>query len=195
MRGFDCSYLTAAAEVRPVDDPSPSQEQSSASSSAVTPANLDLAAAEPLEDFLNRVNKPLEIDAHTTSPDVQFIDNLLPDASSHLLGAFQGSTDLTLNDHWYLASLNNPDTTPPLARHSMQVLLRVFRTWPSMLAKGYQYPPIFHHSISECSDRPVAFANCSTLVQMWYGQHEGSSDIVKETISKELKTIIEKVRL
>jgi hypothetical protein len=197
LRSFDCAYLTAATELRPANDSSPSQDQSSSLSCAVTPGDPGLAAAEPLEDFLNRVNKPLEIDAHLASPDVHFTENLLPDASAHFLGTFHGSTALILNDPWYLASLSNSDTTPPLARHSMQVMLRVFRTWPCMMAKGFQFPPVFHHSMTECSNRavPLPVANCSTLVKMWYSQHKGSSAIVEETISKEVRTIIEKARL
>ena len=31
-----------------------------------------------------------------------------------------------------------------LANHSMELILRVFRTWPQMLAEGFQLPSIFH---------------------------------------------------
>ena len=54
-----------------------------------------------------------------------------------------------LNNDWLISLLPQPshsDTTPPLAKHSMQVLFRFFRTWPRMIVKGFQMPPIFHQS-------------------------------------------------
>ncbi|KAE8445698.1 hypothetical protein EG329_012996 [Mollisiaceae sp. DMI_Dod_QoI] len=172
--------------------------RSSSSSSVPTPAEPKRIEPEPLEDFLNRVNDPLHAVAHDLTLNVQLPNVLHLDESTNFLGTLQGNTDLIeLHDPWLLASLQSQDTTPPLAKHSMQTLLRVFRSWPGMLAKGFQLPPIFHYSTKEKEKEksfPLPLANCCTLVKMWYGQHEGSNAIVQDTILKEMKTIVANFR-
>lgn len=93
-----------------------------------------------------------------------------------------------------LPSTETPDGTPELAKHSMQSLLRAMRTWPRILCKGLQMPPVFHHSVVENKDIPLPLANCCTLVHMWDRQYKGTSSIVQDTILKEIKTIFENVR-
>lgn len=198
LRGVACTYVTAAPEDGSESSSSPPKEQSSNSSSVQTPTGPVTATPgrEALEDFLNRVNEPLEAAAeelpiHLPLPDVPHQCNEPVD----FLGNLQGTTDLIHFDPWLLASLSPQDTTPPLAKHSMQTLLRVLRTWPCMLAKGFQFPPIFHHSIrdNECKvAQPLA--NCCTLTRMWYFQQEGTSAIVQQTITRELKFILGHVR-
>lgn len=166
-------------------------EQSCPSSSNTeSPATARTVDPEPLEDFLNRVNEPLRLAIEDAPLDGTFHT----DASASFLETFQGNSDLIgQGDPWYMTSLNTQETTPPLAKHSMQVLLRVFRTWPCMVAKGFQYPPIFHHSmiVGKCASLPLA--NCCTLIKMWYGQHDGASAMVQETITKEIRNIIRDV--
>jgi hypothetical protein len=89
---------------------------------------------------------------------------------------------------------SHTDTTPLLAKHSMQVLLRLFRTWPRMVVKGFQLPPIFHQSItSSHKPLPQLLSNCFTLARMWDGQCDGASAMVQETVLKETKTIFSNV--
>lgn len=199
LRGVACTYVTAVPEEESESSSSPPQEQSSSSSSVQTPAapTTTVPGREALEDFLNRVNEPLEAAAEQMPIHLPLSDVLQHcDEDVNFLRNLQGNTDLIHFDPWLLASLNPQDTTPPLAKHSMQTLLRVLRTWPSMLAKGFQAPPIFHHSIrdDECNvAQPLA--NCCTLTRMWYLQQEGSSSIVQETITRELKIILANVRM
>lgn len=70
-----------------------------------------------------------------------------------------------LGDPWS-SSLLSPDMTPPLVQHSMETLLRALRTWPRILCKGFQLPPMFHHTISRTAIS-LPLANCCTLVKMW----------------------------
>ncbi len=65
-----------------------------------------------------------------------------------------------LSDQWLLPFLPSPATTPPLAKHSMELILRVFRTWPCMMAREVPHPPIFHPSqVSENAMQiPLAIA-------------------------------------
>ncbi|KUJ18407.1 uncharacterized protein LY89DRAFT_47862 [Mollisia scopiformis] len=193
-RGVPCNYLTAPTEYGSDHDLCPSQEvQQTSSSSTATPEGTKTTGPEPLEDFLNRVNEPLQLTLEDMPLDVSLPDPLHTNGPTNFFETPHDSTDLIgLGDSWLLAPLNTQDTTPPLAKHSMQVLLRVFRTWPCMLAKGFQYPPIFHNTMITRKDRccSIPLANCCTLIKMWYGQHGGSTAFVQETIIKEIKHII-----
>ncbi|TEY40736.1 hypothetical protein BOTCAL_0424g00050 [Botryotinia calthae] len=78
-----------------------------------------------------------------------------------------------------------------LANHSMELIFRVFRTWPQMLAEGFQLPPIFHTTHFAQEDvLPRPLATCTTLVKMWHGQSIGAEDIVRKTIISELNHIV-----
>lgn len=86
------------------------------------------------------------------------------------------------------------DTTPLLVKHSMQALLRLLRTWPRIIVKGFQLPPIFHPSMTSLKKPlPQPLSNCFTLARMWDGQCDGASTIVQETVLKETKTIFTNV--
>lgn len=110
----------------------------------------------------------------------------------------QGSEDCNLkldliNDPWSLAFFPNPSTTPPLTKHSMEFLFRVLRTWPSMVARELQLPPIIHpHQAEAPLLKPLA--KCFTLCKMWYCESAVSGDIVQRTIMKEMQNIFKEVR-
>lgn len=110
------------------------------------------------------------------------------------------TTDLPgLTNDWMIPLHPQPShskTTPLLAKHSMHILLRLFRTWPRMIVKGFQLPPIFHQSVTS-SEKPLPqpLSNCFTLARMWDGQCEGSSAIVQETVLRETKTFFTNVSL
>lgn len=171
------------------------QEPMSKAGEATTAINSSPLTPEPLEDFLNRVNNPMGTITQELAPHVSLSYELHSGESATYLGSLPLNSELVaFNDSWDLMSLNSHDTTPILAKHSMQSLLRIFRTWPGMLAKGYQYPLIFHHSVRESEGPvPTPLANCCTLVKMWYHQHEGNS-IVNEAIIKEMGIILNTVR-
>ncbi|KAJ5895322.1 hypothetical protein N7495_007013 [Penicillium taxi] len=74
-----------------------------------------------------------------------------------------------------------------LVNHSMELIFRVCRTWPQMLADGFQIPPIFHPThLASQTDLPRPLATCITLVKMWHGQCPGAETIVRDTIRREL---------
>ncbi|KAF7893859.1 hypothetical protein EAF00_007373 [Botryotinia globosa] len=69
----------------------------------------------------------------------------------------------------------------------MELIFRVFRTWPQMLAEGFQLPPIFHSTrFAQHDVLPRPLATCTTLVKMWHGQSVGAEEIVRKTIISEL---------
>ena len=79
-----------------------------------------------------------------------------------------------------------------LANHSMELIFRVLRTWPRMLAEEFQLPPIFHSShIAPNKKMPAPLANCITLAKMWHGQCEGAEEMVRKTILLELESVVD----
>ncbi|KAJ6031018.1 hypothetical protein N7540_001750 [Penicillium herquei] len=83
-----------------------------------------------------------------------------------------------------------------LANHSMELIFRVLRTWPRMLAEEFQIPPIFHFThFAQYNALPRPLATCMTLVKMWNGQCAGAEEIVRTTILKELDLIVHSVSL
>lgn len=82
-----------------------------------------------------------------------------------------------------------------LANHSMEFIFRVLRSWPRMLAEGFQTPPFMHHShIANTKSLPQPLANCFTLVKMWHGQCKGAEDMVHQLVVKEVNSLLTKVR-
>lgn len=111
------------------------------------------------------------------------------------------------NAHVYLPDLMNEipsslslprSTESPaaaLANHSMQLIFRVLRSWPRMLAEGFQTPPFMHHShIADTKSLPQPLATCFTLVKMWHGQCKGAEDMVHQLVIKEVNNLLTKVR-
>ncbi|KAG0649493.1 Ergochrome cluster transcriptional regulator [Hyphodiscus hymeniophilus] len=103
-----------------------------------------------------------------------------------------------LSNDWMIPFLSEPslcDTTPLLAKHSMKTLLRLFRTWPRMIVKGFQLPPIFHPSMATSENALTQpLSNCFAIVRMWDGQSDGASGIVMETVLKETKIIFTNIQ-
>jgi len=86
-----------------------------------------------------------------------------------------------------------PATTPLLAHHSMELILRILRTWPRMIAKGIQLPPIIHSTQAPDTLKVPLLSNCFTVINMWYGQCPGATDMVQATVKKEMQHIIDTV--
>lgn len=81
-----------------------------------------------------------------------------------------------------------------LATHSMELLFRVLRTWPKMLAGEFQVPALFHpNQITHDKQLPPALANCITLTKLWHGKREGAEEMVRRTILGELESIVDPV--
>ena len=84
-------------------------------------------------------------------------------------------------------------TTPRLVRHSMELILRILRTWPRMLAKDIQLPPIIHATQVSEQFKTGTIANCITLAKMWHGQCLGAAEIVQDTVKREMQDLINTV--
>lgn len=108
-------------------------------------------------------------------------------------------------DHIQRGNVNNAGSTfgtlllPPrdaasnLARHSMELVLRVLRTWPGMLAEEFQLPPIFHHTQHNTLPLLLPMSHCVTLTKMWHGQGQGSERIVHNALVAATELLLEEV--
>lgn len=85
-----------------------------------------------------------------------------------------------------------------LVYNSMELILRVLRSWPGMLAEGFQTPTLFHHTQlpafwEDTASSPVTpqLANCITIAKMWHGQQPGAEQLVQDTILREVDSLLE----
>lgn len=77
-----------------------------------------------------------------------------------------------------------------LTRNSMELIFRVLRTWPRMIADEFQFPPLFHHTQFGKQALPVPLAKCFTLAKMWHKQVVGAEEIVNTTIMREVDYLL-----
>ncbi|CAG8959030.1 hypothetical protein HYFRA_00012190 [Hymenoscyphus fraxineus] len=129
------------------------------------PSNLPLANQIPISDFDHDLaNTNTNSNSDTCSPRLDLI-----------------------NDAWG-AFYPNPSTIPPLTKHTMEYLFRCLRTWPSMVARELQLPPIIHARHAEAPLlRPLS--KCFTLCKMWYCESATSGEMVQQTIMREMQAI------
>ncbi|KAI1437054.1 hypothetical protein GGR50DRAFT_137494 [Xylaria sp. CBS 124048] len=86
--------------------------------------------------------------------------------------------------------------------NSTQTLLRTLRSWPRMLAKGIQLPPVMHYfhvyddegGRSGDGSAPKHTSRCITLCKMWVGQSDDSGQIVHSAVRGEIDLILSKYR-
>jgi len=98
-----------------------------------------------------------------------------------------------MENEWALQLTPTP-VIPPLAKHSMEFIFRVLRTWPGIMASDIQLPPIIHISQISNSSLPLPLANCFTLAKMWDGQRPGAEDLVRHTAVNEMTSLFLEVR-
>ncbi|KLJ05494.1 hypothetical protein EMPG_11028 [Blastomyces silverae] len=132
-------------------------------------------------------------------PDLGVLEN-------ELSAVFDGYTDVDSLNYNYALIRNMPDpssgegvqitpSTPTpacalgLTRHTMQTLFRIAQTWPRMMAKDTQLPPIIHPKQVSDGNIPEPLANCFALVKMWHGQPNGGASIVQQTVRREMQAI------
>ncbi|PSN61532.1 hypothetical protein BS50DRAFT_153238 [Corynespora cassiicola Philippines] len=117
-----------------------------------------------------------------------------PDSTEFILDIYDpGDPDLLI---WRSGAWSDP---PPLVRRSMENLLCVMKTWPKMLAKGLQTPPMFHYSHTMPETMPEnmrkPMANCVALAKMWVGQSTGACEMVRQAIMQEMRSLFEQYKV
>ncbi|KAH7075053.1 hypothetical protein FB567DRAFT_596995 [Paraphoma chrysanthemicola] len=99
-----------------------------------------------------------------------------------------------LDNDWLLYPQKSTRHVPLLARHSMQTLLRVMKTWPSILAKGFQTPPILHASQTNPQNILQPMLACTTIAKAWSSQSPQDTDTVRESIILEMRLLFSTYR-
>jgi hypothetical protein len=157
------------------------------------------------DDALSNINFPFP---STSTPDQNhhtgnFQDTISSLAHADLFNFSAGPADCELHPDllgpvavvpYIIAEIPLTDLT----RNSMELIFRVMRTWPRMIAEAFQYPPVFHFSqLKEGGEGntslPLPLAKCFTLAKMWHGCCEGAEDIVRSTILKEVTYLLDQV--
>ncbi|KAI1118398.1 hypothetical protein F5Y14DRAFT_447271 [Nemania sp. NC0429] len=104
---------------------------------------------------------------------------------------------------WMRALACKPVAPLSVLNHRAQIIFRAFRSWPRMMAKGIQVPPIIHLSQFYYDggkehgcvlEIPKHIARCITLCKMWVGQAEESGQIVQDAVRGEVESILTKYR-
>ncbi|KAI5918106.1 hypothetical protein F4810DRAFT_604810 [Camillea tinctor] len=168
-------------------------------SAAMTPdffSNVSVSEAGTTSNSNNMTTPPDTASSSTISlPDLPLVSLL--DLSNARFDALQGPSSPPPATHvpetWLLELAAQPAVPDPpeLVNHSAQTVLRVFRSWPRMLARGIQLPPIIHFlQFREGAPRPLA--NCITLCKMWAGQAPDSSQIVEDAVRQEVESVLAK---
>lgn len=82
------------------------------------------------------------------------------------------------------------------AKRTMQFVVRVLRSWPALLAthSAFHLPPMIH-KVQVADGIPKPLVNCFALCKMWYGQADGSDDIVLNKIMLELERLFQEVSM
>lgn len=91
---------------------------------------------------------------------------------------------------WLLWSKDCSHHAPPLVKQSMKTLLRVMKTWPRILAKGFQSPPILHHTHTDPKTSLDSMRTCISISKLWASQPALlATDYICQTILHEIRTI------
>lgn len=106
--------------------------------------------------------------------------DITPDQSSH-------------GENWLTWPGDTTHRTPPLVKHSMETLLRILKTWPRMLAKGFQSPPILHSTQSSSNALLQPMLSCLTIAKAWAEPSPDTSS-VQTTIFREMRAIFQSYR-
>lgn len=134
---------------------------------------------------------------------LEYVDNVEPAASSgvvstngsHVAHKSSMSTfEMDIMENQWALQLTPTPVTPLLAKHSMEFIFRVLRTWPGIMASDIQLPPIIHISQISNHSLPLPLANCFTPAKMWDGQRPGAEDLVHHTAVNEMTSLFLEVR-
>ncbi|KAH8591457.1 hypothetical protein B0O99DRAFT_269618 [Bisporella sp. PMI_857] len=201
LRKTSCNYTTSAEPPRSGDVTDCNEILPEATQFGATSVEMQHQSADPLPNTIH-FNTPNSLSPGISTiflPAKEALHNptrsLPRDAASSgtdpamsiLIGTDENNTALSL--------LPSPATTPILVRHSMEFILRMLRTWPRMMAKEIQLPPIIHSSqipeTSRVKEKATPLSNCFTLAKMWHGQCPGARELVQLTVEREMQDLID----
>jgi hypothetical protein len=148
-------------------------------------------------DILAGMGRPTE--GWNDSPVLNCPDPFSPFEAFHVTGssAMIGFNPVPKPTHpssaWLLWP-NESTHNAPLVRHSMQTLLRVIKTWPHILAKGFQTPPVLHHTHSDPITILQPIQDCITIAKAWSAQTVHTTETVRNVIVREMRSLFSSYR-
>ena len=98
-----------------------------------------------------------------------------------------------ISDRWLYPFVENSPAKIAIREHSMEFLCRVLRTYPRMMARSENVPPIIHPIQVSAEDMALPLANCFTLAKMWEGSARPAGDLVDQTIKREMERLFSEV--
>src|SRR5690242_12903407 len=104
------------------------------------------------------------------------------------------SAQRSLYHGWLLDPQNSTFQIPSLTRQSMQTLLRIIKTWPRMLAKGFQTPPFLHTTQINPETVLQPMISCTAITIAWSSQTAQSTHSVRESILFEMRHLFSTYR-
>ncbi|KAJ8103599.1 hypothetical protein POJ06DRAFT_279349 [Lipomyces tetrasporus] len=104
-----------------------------------------------------------------TNPHQAYPDTTTAVTRSSAVTTLDDSDGTHATKQWMLSLWPSETPNSALAKHSMEFLFRVLRTWPRMMADEIQLPPLIHTTHFSNKALPLPLANCFTLAKMWMG--------------------------
>jgi hypothetical protein len=98
-----------------------------------------------------------------------------------------------IRDRWLYPYVEDSPAKHTVLNHSMEYLCRVLRTYPKMMARKEQVPPIIHPMQVSAGDISLPLANCFTLAKMWEGSAEPAGELIEQTIKREVERLFNEV--
>lgn len=98
-----------------------------------------------------------------------------------------------LRERWLYPFLEDSPAKIAIRQHSMEFLCRVLRTYPRMMARSENVPPIIHPMQVSAEDMALPLANCFALAKMWEGSAQPAGELVKQTIQREMERLFNEV--
>lgn len=98
-----------------------------------------------------------------------------------------------IRDRWLYPYVEDSPAKFAMLEHSMQFLCRVLRTYPRMMARQERVPPVIHPMQVTSENITLPLANCFTLVKMWESNGQTASELIEQTIKREMQKLFEEV--
>lgn len=202
-RGFDCQYAAPPAaseavglspERRSNVDGFTAQTQAFESADNGQELSFQQVRTEPLQagrsDF--NLSAPAQ-SSNDNAVDTPGNNNLVLDFSGVRLVATTDS--IQIRNRWlesFLPSFTRRQKF--LQPYTVQYLSVILKSYPRQMLRHGGLPS-FIHPLQVAGQMPQALANCYSLVLMWEGRAAGSESMVTETVQREMKRLLDEVRV
>lgn len=100
-----------------------------------------------------------------------------------------------IRDRWLYPVISAQTTTCNPNKSTVQFYGQILKTYPQMTLVKDQLPPIIHPwQLSATDTVPVPLGNCFSLIRMWEGRSASSSQLIDETLKREMNRLFNEYR-